>query len=148
MKMPVIRICPIKALIISIAVFFLPFSLLSAGVRKPAAGGESGSILQVKYLGGDNDALFFDVKYYNKTGNIFKLLVLDEITGDALFQDNYSARDFEKKFKIPRLTDTDYVTFLIRSAKENILLSYKVKVTTKVVDETVFLKNRELVSYK
>jgi len=40
------------------------------------------------------------------------------------------------------------VIFLIRSAKENIQLSYKVKVTTKVVDETVFLKNRELVSYK
>jgi hypothetical protein len=104
--------------------------------------------MQVKYLGGDNEALFFSVKYENKTGNPFKLLVLDETTGDPLFQDNYSAKDFEKKFKIPRLTDTDYVTFLIRSAKENIQLSYKVKVTTKVVDETVFLKNRELVSYK
>ncbi|HLG41215.1 MAG TPA: hypothetical protein VI461_16155 [Chitinophagaceae bacterium] len=42
----------------------------------------------------------------------------------------------------------DNETFLIRSAKENIQLSHKVKVTTKVVDETVFLKNRELVSYK
>lgn len=54
----------------------------------------------------------------------------------------------DKKFKIPRLTDTDNITFLIRSAKENIQFSHKVKVTTRVVDETVFLKNRELVSYK
>jgi len=111
------------------------------------AGEDVSSPLQVKYLGGDNEALFFNVKYDNKTGHTFRLSVLDE-TGEACFQDNYSARDFEKKIKIPRLTDTDYVIFLIRSAKENIQLSYKVKVTTKVVDETVFLKNRELVSYK
>jgi hypothetical protein len=147
MKMPLVKIGASKALIISVAIFLVPASLVSAAARV-AIGEEYSSILQVRYLGGDNEALFFDVKYDNKTGHIFKLQVVDEITGDALFQDNYSAREFEKKFKIPRLTDTDYVTFLIRSAKENIQLSYKVKVTTKVVDETVFLKNRELVSYK
>ena len=108
---------------------------------------EISSSLQVKFLGGNNQALFFDVKYDNKAGNPFKLVALDE-TGEACFQDKYSARVFDKKIKVPRLTDTDYVIFLIRSAKENIQLSYKVKVTTKVVDETVFLKNRELVSYK
>ena len=108
---------------------------------------ESSAALQVKFLGGNNQALFFDVKYDNKAGSTFKLLALDE-TGEPCFQNNYSTKGFEKKIKIPRLTDTDYVIFLIRSAKENILLSYKVKVTTKVVDETVFLKNRELVSYK
>lgn len=108
---------------------------------------ESAAALQVRFIGGNNQALFFDVKYDNKTGGTFKLLALDE-TGEACFQNNYTTKDFEKKIKIPRLTDTDYVIFLIRSAKENIQLSYKVKVTTKVVDETVFLKNRELVSYK
>ena len=108
---------------------------------------ETSSPLQVKFIGGDNDALFFDVKYDNKPGHTFRLSVLDE-TGEACFQDNYSNRDFDMKIKIPRLTDTDYMIFLIRSAKENIQISYKVKVTTKVVDETVFLKNRELVSYK
>ena len=118
------------------------------GEAQESVSTDAPSVMQVKYLGGDNDALFFNVKYDNKSGNTFKLLVLDESIDEALFQENYSARDFDKKFKIPRLTDTDYVTFLIRSAKENIQLSYKVKVTTKVVDETVFLKNRELVSYK
>ena len=114
-----------------------------SSINKP----NSAVALQVKFLGGDNQALFFDVKYDNKTGSMFKLLALDE-TGAACFQNKYSIKDFDKKIKVPRLTDTDYVIFLIRSAKENIQLSYKVKVTTKVVDETVFLKNRELVSYK
>ena len=128
--------------------FSLPafvFVILSpmSSVNKPTSAAD----LQVRFLGGDNQALFFDVKYDNKTGSTFKLLALDE-TGAACFQNKYSVKDFDKKIKVPRLTDTDYVIFLIRSAKENIQLSYKVKVTTKVVDETVFLKNRELVSYK
>ena len=127
-------------------------SILAAGpaVVLPAVSPNnmlSSSSMEVKYLGGDNEALFFNVKYENKNGRAFRLLALDE-TGEACFQDDYSSRDFEKRIKITRLTDTDYVTFLIRSAKENIQLSYKVKVTTKVVDETFFVKNRELVSYK
>ncbi|MFI5129334.1 MAG: hypothetical protein ACHQFX_05055 [Chitinophagales bacterium] len=40
--------------------------------------------------------------------------------------------EFEKK-KIPHFTDTGYLIFLTRSAKANIQLSQKVKVTTNVV---------------
>lgn len=98
------------------------------------------SAMQVKYLGGDNTALHFYVKYDNKSGNTFRLLVLDE-TGEVLYQNNYTAKDFEKKIRTPRLTETDYVIFLIKPAKENAELSYKVKVTTKVVDEHSDVKN-------
>jgi hypothetical protein len=126
---------------------FLLFTLPLKASAQESADEELPLALYAKFIGGDNEALYFNVKYDNKAGHNFRLLVLDE-TGEACFQDNYSTRDFEKKIKIPRLTDTDYVIFLIRSAKENIQLSYKVKVTTKVADETVFLKNRELVSYK
>jgi hypothetical protein len=146
MRMPLVKNLCAKGLITCVAALgFLTIS--PAASTQEFASEEISSAFQVKFLGGDNEALFFSVKYDNKAGNTFRLSVLDE-TGEACFQDNYSARDFEKKIKIPRLTDTDYVIFLIRSAKENIQLSYKVKVTTKVVDETVFLKNRELVSYK
>jgi hypothetical protein len=134
----------VKSLVTTAAALVLLAFSPATSIRENA---DNTSALQVKFLGGDNQALLFNVKYDNKAGNTFRLSVLDE-NGEACFQDNYSARDFEKKIKIPRLTDTDYVIFLIRSAKENIQLSYKVKVTTKVVDETVFLKNRELVSYK
>ena len=118
------------------------------GVAQNTEVADETSPLQVRFMGGDNDALFFNVKFDNRSGSSFRILVFDESTGETLFQDSYTSRDFEKKFKIPRLTDTDYVTFLIRSTKENTEFRHKVKVTTKVVDETVFLKNRELVSYK
>ena len=95
--------------------------------------------LHVKYLGGDNEALFFNIKYDNKGGKNFKLVVLDE-TGEALFEDSYS-KDLDKKLKVPRLTDSEHVIFLIRSVKEKTELSYKVRVTTKVVDNTSYVRN-------
>jgi len=146
MRMPLVKNLFFKSWSIAVPAFLL-FAFSPVVPAEKSIKAESSAALHVKFLGGDNQALFFDVKYDNKAGSTFKLLALDE-TGEPCFQNNYSAKDFEKKIKIPRLTDTDYVIFLIRSAKENILLSYKVKVTTKVVDETVFLKNRELVSYK
>jgi hypothetical protein len=146
MRMPLVKNRFVNNWSFTVPVLFL-FAFSPVTPTQKFINAESSTALQVKFLGGDNQALFFDVKYDNKAGSTFKLLALDE-TGEPCFQNNYSSKDFEKKIKIPRLTDTDYVIFLIRSAKENIQLSYKVKVTTKVVDETVFLKNRELVSYK
>lgn len=100
---------------------------------------ETLTALRVKFIGGDNEAMFFNVKYNNKDGSSFKLLVLDE-TGEALFEDNYS-KNIDQKLKVPRLTDSGHVIFLIKSTKETTELSYKVKVTTKVVDDPMVVKN-------
>jgi hypothetical protein len=61
-------------------------------------------------------------------------MVLNE-TGEVLFQQSYSGKNFRKKIRLTRLTDTEDVTFLIRSPQKNIQLSYKVKVPSKVVDD-------------
>jgi hypothetical protein len=95
------------------------------------------SPIQVKYLGGDNESLQFNVKYENKSAGSFRLLALNE-SGEIWFQENYrtSSRDFDKKLTIPRITETEYVIFLLRTANEP-EISFKVKVTTKVVDDVV-----------
>lgn len=143
MKMPLVTGFYFRASAIG-----LGFALLSLNTTaQELVNNESSPAIDIRYLGGDNEALFFNVKYDNRAGNAFKLVALDE-TGEACFQDNYSVKEFDKRIKVPRLTDTDYVIFLIRSTKQNIQHSYKVKVTTKVVDETFVVKNRELVSYK
>jgi hypothetical protein len=138
MNIPLVKSILFKALLTGFAAF-MPFTFSMKLLAQEPADIESLTALRVKYLGGDNDALFFDVKYDNKAGKNFKLLVLGE-TGEALFEDNYS-RDLDKKLKVPRLTDTDHVIFLIKSAKDNAELSYKVKVTTKVVDDAVVVNN-------
>jgi hypothetical protein len=112
MEMRLIKKLIIKSLVLSIpAIVLLIISPVAS--TQEVAPEESSSALRVKFLGGDNEVLFFDVKYDNKAGHTFRLSVLDE-TGEACFQENYSARDFEKKIKIPRLTDTDYVIFIVR----------------------------------
>jgi hypothetical protein len=138
MKMQLVRIFLVKTFMTSAAACMLfPFSLV---IAQENVSMRSLSAMQVKYLGGDNTALHFYVKYENKSRSIFRLLVLDE-TGEVLYQNNYAAKDFKKKIKTPRLTETDYVIFLVKPAKENTELSYKVKVTTKVVDNHSVVKN-------
>ena len=109
---------------------FLLFS--SSHLRAQIAAIEENSKdLKVKYMEGDNNELLFNVKYSNGTGNDFKVMVLGE-EGEVLFQNNYSGKKFKKLFRLPRLTDTDGVTFVIRSVKSNTQLSYRVHVPNKV----------------
>ena len=96
---------------------------------------ENPSDMKVKYIEGDNDVLLFNLRYNNNTGTGFKLMVLNE-SGDVIFQNTYSGKNFKKKIKLARLTDTDDVTFLIRSPQKNVQLSRRVKVTSKVVDDS------------
>lgn len=96
---------------------------------------ENSKDLKVKYVEGDNNELLFDVKYSNGSGNDFKVMVLGE-DGEVLFQKNYSGRKFKKLFRLPRLTDTDGVTFVIRSFKSETQLSCKVHVPNKVEEAT------------
>ena len=112
-------------------------SLFSVAAHSQATAiQENSREIQVKYLDGDNDALLFNLKYDNYSGDNFKLMVVNE-TGDILFQSNYSGKNFKKHVKLPRLTDSDDVTFLIRPAKSNIQFSRKVKVTNKVNDSAI-----------
>lgn len=96
---------------------------------------ENSPAIKVKYLQGSKDALLFNVKYDNLSGNDFNLMVLGE-GGEVLFQKNYSGKKIRKKIRLARLTDTDGVIFLIRPAKEDLQLSCTVKVPSKVEDET------------
>lgn len=131
----------LKFLSCSLAVFALLAANSSIAFARPLPFADVRSLaaLQVKYIGGDNDALFFDIKYDNKRGRDFKLVVLDE-TGEALFEDSFS-KGLDKKLKVPRLTDSQHVIFLIKSPQLDTELSYKVRVTTKVVDDASYVTN-------
>lgn len=138
MRVSVVKTIFVKTALTVIAAI-IPFTFSIRLAAQEPADTETLRALRVKFLGGDNEALFFNVKYNNKDGCSFKLLVLDE-TGEALFEDSYS-RDIDKKLKVPRLTDSDHVIFLIKSPREDAELSYKVKVTAKVVDDAMVVKN-------
>lgn len=116
-------------LAVACGIFLLASSSYTAA--QTASIEENSKDLKVKYIEGDNNELLFDVKYSNGSGNDFKVMVLDE-DGEVLFQKNYSGRKFKKLFRLPRLTDTDGVTFVIRSIKSETQLLCKVHVPNKV----------------
>jgi len=138
MRVPLVKTIFFKTVFTAIAVL-APFTFSMRLAAQEPADIEILKVLRVRFLGGDNEALFFNVKYASKDGSSFKLLVLDE-TGEALFEDNY-VKDIDKKLKVPRLTDSEHVIFVIKPAKEDAELSYKVRVTTKVVDDAMVVKN-------
>lgn len=138
MRAQLVKTLFFKAVLTVLAVL-VPFTFSIRVAAQQPFDTESLAALRVKFIGGDNESMVFNIKYTNKEGNGFKLLVLDE-TGEALFEDNFS-KDIDRKLKVPRLTDSDHVIFLIKSPGENNELSYKVKVTTKVVDEAMVARN-------
>ncbi|MBL7741781.1 MAG: hypothetical protein JNK14_21355 [Chitinophagaceae bacterium] len=132
MKMSSVKTIFFKAAITTAAAI-MPLTFIARAADDPFDT-ESLSAFRVKFLGGDNEELLFDVKYNNKDRSNFKLLVLDD-TGEALFTDSYS-KDLDKKLAVPRMTDSEHVVFVVKSVKENAEFSFRVKITTRVVDDT------------
>jgi hypothetical protein len=124
---------PVFITIMMMAIMLISFSLpvLSQQVEIK----ENSPAMRVKYIEGNKDALFFNLKYTNDSGNDFKLMVLGE-NGEILFQENYSGKKIKKRLRLARLTDNDGVIFLIRPSKENLQLSCTVKVPDKIEDNT------------
>jgi hypothetical protein len=107
---------------------------LSATVVKNKEEKFSKASMKVKFLGGDNDRLKFNVKYETKSATTFRLVAISE-DGEVWFEDSFQASgDFEKKLSIPRLTATEYITFLLKTAKDKNDLTYKVRIPTRVGD--------------
>jgi hypothetical protein len=130
------------ARVIGIPAVLLLFSFISSSLfSQQLAIDENSPEMKVRYIEGDNDNLLFNLKYDNNTGSDFKLMVVNE-TGEVLFQQSYSGRKFRKKIRLTRLTDTEDVTFLIRSPRKDIQLSYKVKIPSKVVDDASLVSTR------
>lgn len=92
------------------------------------------SSMEVKYLRGDNETLVFNLRYENPFAKSVRLVALSE-SGDVWFQEKYRmSGELEKRVSIPRLTDTQYMTFVIRSSVDENELTYRVKVPTKIED--------------
>ena len=75
-----------------------------------------GKTAEIKYVGSIDDAIVFSVLYDNPNGGKFSVSVFDE-SGNQLFQEVYSDKKFNKKFKVPK-SDKNKLTFVIRNYKD------------------------------
>ncbi|MFT3826466.1 MAG: hypothetical protein QM731_21275 [Chitinophagaceae bacterium] len=89
----------------------------------------------IKHLGNDGDNMYFQVLLNNESGEKFYLTVKDA-DGVILFQETYNDKKFDKKFLLTK-GETDKVTFVLKSAKNNTTQSFEINSSTKLVEEIV-----------
>ena len=94
----------------------------------------------VQFAGSATNALLFDVKINNATGEKFTLVIKNG-EGEVLFSKDYSDMAFNKKIKILKdETNSTNFTFSIVSPNKDLQNTFEVNATTKVVDDVVITK--------
>ena len=91
----------------------------------------------VKYLGNAEGAVLFNVSFENPESRKFLVTITDE-DGIQLFQQAFTDKKFNKRFKLPRL-DQSKLTFVIRNLKD-IELKETFEINTRVVEDVVVTK--------
>ena len=92
----------------------------------------------VKYLGSMDDGVLFNVKYNNQKASPFTLIVSDA-TGEVLYEQTYTDKQFDKKFLLSR--SYDKMSFSIRNDKEKVNQTFAINISTKVVEDVYVRRN-------
>jgi hypothetical protein len=94
--------------------------------------------VQVKYLGSMDDGVLFNVKYNNQTASPFTLIVSDA-SGEVLYEQIYTDKQFDKKFLLSRAYDK--MSFVIRNDKDKRNQTFAINITTKLVEDVYVRRN-------
>ena len=88
----------------------------------------------VKYISGTDGDGLFNVVYNNTMGSRFSVIVLDEY-GNQLYQNFFSDRKFDRKFKLADAESTVKLTFIIRNFGDKTVQRFEVDATNKIVED-------------
>jgi len=89
----------------------------------------------VTYVSADAETLSFDVRVDNASGEKFTIIVKDD-KGITLYRGAFTDKDFKKRFVLPK-TDSNKLTFLVKSDSENKAESFEINNSTRVIEEVV-----------
>ena len=93
----------------------------------------------VKYLGVQGDMVLFNVLFDNPTGTKFSVILRDQ-NKDVLFQDTYTDKKFDKKFKVPT-SEKNKITFIIKNYKDaDLVQSFEINVNTRFIEDVAVKK--------
>lgn len=96
------------------------------------------SAASVKYIGKQDQTMFFNVKYSNTDASKFFVTIKDE-DGVTLYQGAFTDNAFDKKFSLPK-TESNKVIFTISDKKNNYSESFEITTETRVVEDVVVKK--------
>ena len=92
------------------------------------------SAAEVKYLAGKDGDVLFNVVYNNATGQRFSVIVLDEF-GNKLYQNSFSDKQFDRKFKLADPESTNSLTFIIHNYGDNSEQRFQVDASNRVIED-------------
>ena len=92
------------------------------------------SAAEVKYIAGKDGDVLFNVVYNNAAGQRFSVLVLDEF-GNQLYQNFFSDKKFDRKFKLADPESTNSLTFIIRNYGDNSVQRFRVDASNRLIEE-------------
>src|SRR6476620_11481479 len=87
----------------------------------------------VTYIATSPESLFFDVKVSNEAGEKFTIVVKDD-RGSSIYRGSYNEKNFKKRFVLPK-TDSNKLTFLIRSESGLQSETFEINTNTRVIEE-------------
>jgi hypothetical protein len=91
----------------------------------------------IKYLGGNNDELLFQMEYDNQTAESFLVIIKDE-DGTILFTEKVKGKRFSKKFQFSRAEmGSQKLIFSVVTTKEKQTEVFQVATSTRVVEDVV-----------
>lgn len=92
----------------------------------------------VRHVGNNAETMVFEVQFDNTTGDKYSIAVKDD-NGSVLFQDVYSDKKFDRKFRLPKTNDRR-LSFVIKNLKENNTQTFEINTNTRVIEEVVVTK--------
>jgi hypothetical protein len=109
-------------------------SLVSLANGHDPIGVRSESAAEVKYISGKNGEFFFNVLYTNTSGSRFSLVIQDEY-GNQLYQNFYTDKKFDKKFKLADPESFGKLVFVIRNYSDNSVERFEVDSDNRLIED-------------
>lgn len=113
-------------------------SLQATPARVVVGNGGGIGKTEINHVATTSQSLLFDVKVENADGKKFLIFVKDE-SGYTLYRGVYTARDFAKRFILPRF-ESNKITFQVKSESGNKSESFEINSNTRVIEEVVVTK--------
>ena len=121
--------------ILSIALFIgISVVGLANGRDSIVVHGAPANAAEVRYIAGKDGDILFNVVYNNVTGQHFSVVVLDEF-GNQIYQQVFTDKQFDRKFKLADPESTNSLTFIIRNYGDNSVQRFQVDARNRLIED-------------
>ena len=115
--------------------------ILTSATRSMAQeGGKQSAPYTIKYMGTTNEGIVFNLKFDNPNASKFDVKLRND-DGEVFFHQQYKEKNFDGNIVLAKEAGAADLTFVISTGTANYSEKFKIKTTTRVVEEVIVSKN-------